>query len=272
MIYTPRLHSIVRLMRQDWSPRAMITSPSVEALCGGTAKEPERTNMGRVASVRTRLCHSLSAVSVLLGCSDPAVPKNALLSPTAAAAGNSGMERGMEHSGAAASSALEAPRDAVHPPQELALVAQNFEAARLSFDGIAAVPVQITRWDVGGVFQQGAAKGEERFEILVRAHGDESLTSFERDHSGYSVLDRTHPIVCGKAAKMLRARRAEQNIACVITATGSNHPARIPETEIIALELEHAGLHVVFTVEIAGDQPAHLRQLAQEVIRSIRCM
>jgi hypothetical protein len=176
----------------------------------------------------------------------------------------------------ASTSPVPAPASAPAPTAvvAVALAPQRFERAKLAFDGLADAKPDLTAWDVGGVFFQGRrlATNDEGIRLLVRAHGDESLDDFARDHHGYDIGPRTPIQVCGRPAELLRATRAEEHIACVIVAGGDNHPAYIPPTEIVALGFEHDKLRVVMTIEISAAAPPSYRDLAKKIVGSIRCL
>jgi len=178
----------------------------------------------------------------------------------------------------AASASVSSAPAAARAPQPIrnavALAPQRFERARLAFAGLADVTPERTSWDVGGVFFQGRrlATNDEAISLLFRAHGDESLDDFARDHQGYTIAARTSIQICGRRAEMIHATRAEQHIACVIAKDGTNHPAYIPPTEISAVGFKHAQLGVVMTLEIRAADPAVYKELRDQIIRSIRCL
>ena len=116
------------------------------------------------------------------------------------------------------------------------------------------------------------ATNDEAIRLLLRAHGDESLDDFARDHQGYTIAARTPIQICGRRAELIRATRAEQHIACVIVKDGNNHPAYIPPTEIVAVGFKHAQLSVVMTLEIRAADPALYKDLREQILRSIRCL
>lgn len=174
-------------------------------------------------------------------------------------------------------SASSAPASAPAPPPSgaaVALAPQRFERAKLAFDGLTGVMPDLTSWDIGGVFFQGRrlATNDEAIRLLVRAHGDETLDGFARDHQGYTIAKQTPIQICGRRAEMMRATRAEQHIACVIVKGGNNHPAYIPPTEIVAVGFEHAQLRVVMTIEISAANPASYKDLRSKIFGSIRCL
>lgn len=178
---------------------------------------------------------------------------------------------------AASASVSSAPASARAPQQThtaVALAPQRFERAKLAFDGLADVTPELTSWDVGGVFFQGRrlATNDEAIRLLLRAHGDESLDDFARDHQGYTIAERTPIQICGRRAEMIRATRAEQHIACVIVKDANNHPAYIPPTEIVAVGFKHAQLGVVMTLEIRAADPALYKDLRDKILKSIRCL
>lgn len=178
----------------------------------------------------------------------------------------------------AASASVSSAPAAARAPQRIhaavALAPQRFERAKLAFDGLADVTPELTSWDVGGVFFQGRrlATNDEAISLLFRAHGDETLDDFARDHQGYTIAARTPIQICGRRAEMMRATRAEQHIACVIVKDGNNHPAYIPPTEIVAVGFKHAQLSVVMTLEIRAADPALYKDLRDQILRSIRCL
>lgn len=177
---------------------------------------------------------------------------------------------------ASASSAPASPPAPASPSSGagVLLAPQRFERAKLAFDGLADVTPDLTSWDVGGVFFQGRrlATNDEALRLLVRAHGDETLDAFARDHQGYRLAKPTPIQICGRRAEMIRATRAAQHIACVIVAGGHNHPAYIPPTEIVAVGFEHAQLRVVMTIEISAADPAFYKDLTSKILGSIRCL
>lgn len=156
----------------------------------------------------------------------------------------------------------------------VALAPQRFERAKLAFDGLADVTPDLTSWDVGGVFFQGRrlATNDEIMRLQVRAHGDETLGDFARDHQGYTVVKQNPIQICGRRAEMILATRAEQHIACVIVKGGNNHPAYIPPTEIVAVGFQHAQLRIVMTLEISAANPASYKDLRNKILGSIRCL
>jgi hypothetical protein len=164
---------------------------------------------------------------------------------------------------------------AIAPPVAIALVPRRFERARLTFDGLAEIEPDLVNWDVGGVFQQARrlVGNEDRFEILVRAHGDETLAGFERDHSSATLSRRSSLQICGRNAEMVRATRPEQFIACVmVEAPGQNHPAYVPPSEDVAVAFEHDKLGVVLSIEITAADPAAYRPVVDRILASIRCL
>lgn len=169
-----------------------------------------------------------------------------------------------------------APAPAAAPKlADVPLAPQRFERAKLAFDGLADIKPDLTSWDVGGVFSQGRylATHDEVFKILVRAHGDETLASFERDHQRDTLSARSPLQICGRSAELVRATHAEEHIACVMVAPpGHNHPAYIPPGEITAVAFEHDHLGVVLTVTIEAADPSAYRPLVDRVIASIRCL
>lgn len=164
----------------------------------------------------------------------------------------------------------------VTPPRaEVTLEPQRFERAWLAFDGLSGVKPELHAWDVGGVFHQDRrlATGDERLEILVRAHGDETLAAFESDHASYNLSTRSPLQICGRSAELVRATREAEHITCVmVEPPGQNHPAYNPPTEIAAVAFEHHHLGVVLTIQVAAAEPTAYRPLVDRIIASIRCL
>ncbi len=168
------------------------------------------------------------------------------------------------------SSAVAAPTRA-----EVALAPQRFERAKLGFDGLADVKPELVAWDVGGVFYQGRrlATGDEVVKIVVRAHGDEALAGFERDHARDTLSARSPLQICGRSAELCRATRAEEHIACVMVAPQGRITRRISRPPRLRRSLfEHDHLGVVMTIEVAAAEPAAYRPLIDRIIASIRCL
>ena len=159
-------------------------------------------------------------------------------------------------------------------PLRVPLSPRRFDLAKLHFDGLATGAPELIKWDVGGVFGQAErlAGEDERIGLLVRAHGDELLDGFERyHHDGWTRTTRVATKVCGRPAEIVRATRLAEDIACVIEIGGDNHPAYVPPTEVVAVGFEHAGLHIVFSIDVEAEQPEAYRALADSIIQSIRC-
>jgi hypothetical protein len=156
----------------------------------------------------------------------------------------------------------------------LSLRSHRWDAAHISLDVLADVAVDEKPWDVGGVLWQSVplANAGESFELLVRAHDDESLASFARDHSDFTLTKVMGRSVCGRPAQWQRATRGEVHIACVMTTDGNNHPAYIPPTEITAVAFEHRGLQIVLTMRTEAENSAGHREDVERIIASIQCL
>ena len=70
-------------------------------------------------------------------------------------------------------------------------------------------------WDEGGVLTQWVRLDDDHaLSIVVRAGRGESLEGFRRDHPHHQLSDEEATTVCGRPARRLVARRAEEPIEC----------------------------------------------------------
>jgi hypothetical protein len=164
------------------------------------------------------------------------------------------------------------PIEDAAPKVVVGLRAWSFHRAHLRLDVFDGAKPEETMWPKGGVL--GVARvldpNDERMDVLVRAGEGVSLDEFRDDHKSWKLSAETSVTVCGTPARRLEATRAEQNIACVITASG-NHPAWLPPSLSIGIAFEHKGLPILARVTIDARTPNAYRSTAERIMRSIAC-
>lgn len=158
------------------------------------------------------------------------------------------------------------------PHVPVTLVPTRFDRAKLTFDGLADVTPAVTRWDVGGIFEQHRPLGssDESLHISVQARPNETLDTFE-EQTSFVFSPRMSTTVCGLPAEMVRGTRAAKDIECVIVADGPNHPAYFPPASIVVVAFSRPPLHTLFSIEVSASRPEDYAQDVDRILASIRC-
>ncbi len=143
----------------------------------------------------------------------------------------------------------------------------------LEFARIRGIAVEWTPWPRGGVVIQGIRVGDgDLLQIVVRTEPDESMEGFRSDHADWRFSEAAPIEICGQRVRPVIATHAAQDIECVITTSGDNHPAWIPPQRAVAVQFVNRGMPVVASFRIQAKDPGAWSSLEAQFLGSFRCL
>jgi hypothetical protein len=171
------------------------------------------------------------------------------------------------------------PVEATGPPPAPLVVPAGRSEVRwpelsLSFVALDGAPVERKLWPEGGGVASQTLIGPGEAEYVswrVRTAAGESLRTFETEHADWTRSGGETLALCGQDVQVQVARRAEQDIECIITTTG-NHPGRNPPSVAFAVAVPHGNVTVYAEFQVSSDHFDVWEPVAHELLGSLRCL